>query len=180
MQQREPVGAGGNAAASGVWAFVARAFKSVVFWIIMACAVMVFLVAGYLYDDLALELKVNSFNNSVAIKNIGVKPTKILDLDINNSDDCTLFKNWGDNQFNPGNEDGKRDLHKFFVYKGFRQFKGLTGLLEQYQEIVHSQTPIILDIGDSDIWGATCSPNIVRVTVTTERGSATFSFRPPY
>jgi hypothetical protein len=166
----------GSAAA---WPLAARALKSFIFWIIMA-GVITFLAVMYLYDNLGLEVKVNSINNSVSIKNIGSKPTKILDLDINNSDDCTIFKSWAGTQFSPAYGEDKQDLHKFFVYQGFHQFKGLTGLLTQFEEIVHTQTPIVLGIGDTDIWVATCSTNIMRVTVTTERGSATFSFTPPY
>ena len=166
----------GSAAA---WPLAARALKSLIFWIIMACAIT-FLAVMYLNDNLGLELKVNSIINSVSIKNVGSKPTKILDLDINNSDDCTIFKGWAGTQISPAYGYDKQDLHKFFVYQGFHQFKGSTNLLTQYEELVHTQTPIVIDIGDSDIWVATCSTNIVRVTVTTERGSATFSFTPPY
>jgi hypothetical protein len=180
MRGREFVAACGSAASSSaLWALAMRAFKSVIFWIVIACGAALFVII-YLYEDLGLELRVDYFNNSVAIKNIGLKPIKILDIDINNSGDCTLFNNWAGNRFSPEYGEDKQDLHKFFVYKGFRHFKGLTKLLMQYEEIVNTQMPIVLQIGDSDTWGATCSSNIARVTVTTERGSATFSFVPPY
>jgi hypothetical protein len=109
-------------------------------------------------DDLGLELQVKSFplGSLLTIKNTGTGPTHILDVSINDREECSIFP-YGQFQ----DQYSKAQIHQSWVNG----------------DVPSSRAPMAkeLRVGDSISLEPPCG--VVRVTVTTDRGTETFSFK---
>jgi hypothetical protein len=126
--------------------------------------------------DLGLQVTSDSgLLKAITIRNISNDPSvQISDLMINNREECSielvdpLCGHSGSSDFNAAcsrfqNSNGD-ELHKLWVYGG------ATVYLNRF-----SESPIILKIGDAHSWYTSCQ-SIVRVSITTDRGSGTYTF----
>ena len=136
----------------------------------LALVIGLLIVVGLLSGgDLGLEVRAFQ-DNTFVVKNIGNQPIKVIDLVVNERQDCSavapielkeglLIRQTYDVQ----------ERHKFWV-NGYNYQR-----VAPYENRISSiNPPTVLNIGDSRRWQALC--NIVRVTVTTDKGSETYSF----
>jgi hypothetical protein len=119
------------------------------------------------------------------ITNVGTTPTTILDVLLNDRIECStvephVIKLFADLD-NPVTPDG---AHKMWVYTGDETLGSLlyhhhhvtkksAAVLRYYRE---SLRPVELKTGDSFHWSISCNTGIVRATITTNKGSASYSF----
>lgn len=98
-------------------------------------------------SSLTLELYIN--NGWLVVKNAGTGPVELLDVIINDRMECSLplYTDKGQTQ---------EQLHR--VWLGVKDNK-----------------PVVLKVGDIKHFITPC-PSYVRVTITTDQGSATYSF----
>jgi hypothetical protein len=152
--------------------------------------VVVLVVATAQGDGLALKLV--SSDNSFSIQNVGTDPITILDVVVNDREDCSTvnverIEAFVHTQY--ATEDGmarldkikkssKEDLHKLWVFTGgsldvqldfSKPYIALPSVIGEWPG-----KPKTLKVGDVEEWDTMC--NIVRVGVKTDRGAATYSF----
>jgi hypothetical protein len=129
------------------------------------------LIVVALLSDRTPELEVRAFpNNSLVIKNVGTQPIKITDVLVNERLECSAISPIElTERFFIKKSYNVDERHKLWV-SGF-SYQQVGPLQNQISSINPPTEP---DVGDSQRWQALC--NIVRVTVTTDKGSETYSF----
>jgi hypothetical protein len=124
-----------------------------------------------LLSNTELDLEVRAFpGNFLLIKNIGTQPIKVLDIMVNERLDCSVVAPIEpiEGLFIKRTYD-VQERHKLWV-NGFNYQRAAPF----ENQITSINPPTELNIGDSRRWQALC--NIVRITVTTDIGSETYSF----
>jgi hypothetical protein len=114
-------------------------------------------------NSLSINVSVYSVNfpTTLKIQNTGAGPIKILDIIINDRDDCPTIMA----------PTGKRDMryfHQLWTADRF-QLVWSKGIMV---DAVGSAEPQLLNIGDSHDWRSDCS--IVRATIKTDKGTASY------
>lgn len=118
------------------------------------------------------NLKVSATARGLEIVNIGSAPVRILDVVVNDRDDCSTYK-----VTSPALS--KEYLHKVWVANGgFMYLTEKGGKLFELGSTNHflSDEPRTLKSGDSGYWVSYCLTNYVSVKVTTDGGTSTYSF----
>ncbi|MGD0023026.1 MAG: hypothetical protein ABSC37_00165 [Xanthobacteraceae bacterium] len=149
----------------------------------------IFLVSEFSCQGDYLGLKLSYDKPALIIQNAGTEATTIIDLIINDRDECSTYSEqdveleiqdilrWGilSNEYKAEliaklNEikKHKEDLHKLWIHN-LGLF--LTNIMPPN---VANLDPITLKVGDIARWFSPC--NVVRVNVKTDRGSTTYSF----
>jgi hypothetical protein len=157
--------------------------------LIGAGIVVVLVVATAQGESLALKLV--SSANSFSIQNVGTDPITILDVVVNDRDDCSTvnverIEAFVHTQYATADgmarldkikKSSKEDLHKLWVFTGgsldvqldfSKPYIALPAVIGEWPD-----KPKTLKVGDAEEWDTIC--NIVRVSVKTDRGSATYS-----
>jgi hypothetical protein len=130
------------------------------------------LVAALKYQATESNLKVSATVQGLEITNVGTTPVRILDVVVNERDDCSTI-GLTSNTFS------KDYLHKIWVADGTFMYIGEKdgSLFEIGTNRKLSVEPRILKIGESAYWVPRCLTNYVRVSVTTDGGTTTYSFK---
>jgi hypothetical protein len=143
-------------------------------------------------------------NQNFSIQNVGLETLQILDITINDREECATVNPEASRQLGMNDNYSKSDIHKFWV-AGLNYFN-VHGFLSSEEEIerhnkdqgpimgtpkggyairdrpappkltyqhADSLKPIMLKVGDIRSWGAEC--NIVRITITTNKGSVLYT-----
>jgi hypothetical protein len=126
--------------------------------------------------DLGLEVRSDAF--SIMMTNLRNDPSvTILDMTINNRNECSTDATPNmcrsiPNATNPSflaacsriSRYDPHQLHMLWVYGGVNLFSNIV-----------STNPLSLKIGESHFWATAC-PRIVQIQITTDKGTATYSF----
>jgi hypothetical protein len=134
--------------------------------IVTGLLIVVGLLSG---GDLGLEVRAFP-DNTLVVKNIGNQPIKVIDMVVNQRQDCSAV---APIELKEGllirQAYDVEERHKFWV-NGFNYQR-----VAPFENRISSvNPPTELNVGDTRRWQALC--NIVRVTVTTDKGSETYSF----
>ena len=114
-------------------------------------------------DDLGLEVRSESFSlgSLVTIKNIGTGSTHILDISVNDREECSTFPN----PYNAQRyKESKDQLHQLWIHGDYPNDNNQS-----------AATAKELRVGDSLSLETRCG--VVRVAVTTDKGVETFTFK---
>lgn len=139
-------------------------------WIALAFAGV--LIGAVMCSGNTQNLKVSLTANGLEIVNVGTAPIRILDVIVNDRDDCSTFRG-----HNP--PFSKEYLHKAWVANGEFMYMGERDgkLYEIGTNRILSTEPRTLQTGDAWNWVSYCFSKYVSATVTTDDGTVKYSFR---
>jgi hypothetical protein len=155
-----------------------RPFFTVSRLLVSAGVFAAILLAIVFFNGGDLGLEVRSYGGNIVITNLKNEPsTAILDIVINNRDECSTEGTLSFCQSAPNAKSpyflaacsrlakyDQRQLHMLWVFGGADVFVN-----------TFAAAPVSLKIGDHHSWPTAC-PRIVQVQITTDRGTATYSF----
>jgi hypothetical protein len=148
-------------------------------WILGATSALVALViiVALLSGD-NLELQVTSSRSPsgiLRVTNTGSSPTTILDVIINDRMECSIIDDYHIIHYGKLDETlTNDDWHKIWVYRPGYPY-GSAGTPAAFSAFRKSLRPVELKVGDTANWFTRCN-SIVRATITTNKGSASYSF----
>jgi len=120
-------------------------------------------------NDLNLEVTSERLQSAsvLRIRNIGPETVTVLDISINNRNECSTLPPFFANLPKLKKYDEK-GLHMLWVYA--------PPSLESLLETPEKMKPRELKVGDSNDWPVPCN-SIVRVDISTDKGSSFYSFQ---
>jgi hypothetical protein len=141
---------------------------------------IIFILSLFLGSDQGIDVKSDNMfgTDHIIITNIGTSPTKIVDIIVNNRDDCSSVPNFDSSLNLDRNLYTKDELHKLWVLGQSPSVRWAnTGDVDMKAKKTdyRSFKNIELNIGDSHSWPVSCV-SLVRVNIVTDKGSGTYSF----
>jgi len=129
-------------------------------------------------SDLKVETSVVGFRTQFSIQNIGSNPVTVRDLLVNDRQDCSTLsvdvpipddatRQRLLSQLSPYSPEQQ---HTIWVYGSYVQ-----ELILGRVELIARDQPQTLEVGDTFVWTTPC-PSVVRLRVTTDGGTATYTF----
>jgi hypothetical protein len=159
-------------------------------WAIGVAAVVVglALLAGLQSSD-SLDIEVRQsrpqFTNraTLHITNISSSPTTVLDVLLNDRMECSMLASHVRSAFLEMDRTfTDADFHEMWVYTGDGVGLIMLGGLYHRKSAADLHTfrkslrPVELKTGDTRTWSSSCDSSLIRATVTTNKGSASYSF----
>jgi hypothetical protein len=124
------------------------------------------------HDNTSLPLELRTNPLGLNITNTGTGAIRILDLMINERDDCSTTAVLEDRM---NRKLDNRNLDKDYRHKIWVA-TGQTLIYARHTDRPEEIKPKELHVGDVGLWSTSCDV-IVRVWVTTDKGSATYTFK---